>query len=130
MTSATAFRSAVAVLPCDDVLQLMTYFVDVLGFCRHFLYGDPPVYGAVKADDALLYICHDPAFARVIREQNLHPDLFIWVTNVDEHYARHRNNGAQVVEELANRPWDARQYTLLAPNGYHLKIAEPLDDEE
>lgn len=30
----------------------------------------------------------------------------------------------------AIRAWDARQYVIEDPNGYHLKIAEPLDVDE
>jgi uncharacterized glyoxalase superfamily protein PhnB len=128
MTNVGTCQSSVAVLPTDDVLELVAYFVDVLGFSRHFVWGEPPVYAGVRADEALIYICHDPAFAQAIRENDLHPDVFIWVSGIDEHYARLRRNGANVVEALSERPWDARQYSVRAPNGYHLKFAEPIDD--
>ena len=31
--------------------------------------------------------------------------------------------GAKIFEEIADRPWDARQYLIEDPNGYHIKIA-------
>jgi hypothetical protein len=130
MTNAIGYRNAVPVLPSEYVLALMEYFIDVLGFSKYFVWGDPPVYGAVKAGEALLYINLDPPFVQAMRERDLHPDLFLWVSGVDEHYARHSEYGADVVEQLSNRPWDARQYTLRAPNGYYVKIAEPIGDED
>jgi hypothetical protein len=35
--------------------------------------------------------------------------------------------GAKIVEEISNRPWDARQYVIEDPNGYYIKVAEPTD---
>ena len=37
-----------------------------------------------KAGSAILYICQDAATAAAIRSQGLGPDLFLWVTDIDE----------------------------------------------
>ena len=127
--SLQTFRSAVPVIAANDVLATVRYFQEVLGFEQHFVWCDPPVYAAVKLGGALIYITHDPDMARAIRECDLRPDLFLWVSDIDTVYAEHKARGAEIVEEIANRPWDARQYVVREPNGYRLKIAEPLDDE-
>jgi uncharacterized glyoxalase superfamily protein PhnB len=123
------FRAAVPVLCTEDVAASMQYLEHILGFVEQFRWGDPPVYAGVKAGDALLYVCHDPAMARAIREHELGPDVFLWVEGVDALYAMHRTRGADIVEALEDRPWGARQYVVREPNGYRLKIAQQLNDE-
>jgi uncharacterized glyoxalase superfamily protein PhnB len=124
------YCSAVPVIATDDVAASVDYFVRVLGFVSEFLWGDPPVYAGVSAGKAVLYLARDSEMARVIREHRLSPELFLWVTGVDSVYARHQAAGAQIVEALSDRPWGARQYVLREPNGYHMKIAEALCDDD
>jgi uncharacterized glyoxalase superfamily protein PhnB len=50
------------------------------------------------------------------------------VQDVDKAFEDHQRRGAKIVEELADRPWDARQYVIEDPGGYYLKIAEPIDE--
>ena len=125
------YRSTVPVIATVDVAASVVYFVRVLGFAPEFLWGDPPVYAGVNAGKAVIYFARDSEMARLIREHGLAPELFLWVTGVDNVYARHRAAGAIIVEALSDRPWGARQYVLREPNGYHLKIAELLccDDD-
>ncbi len=42
-------------------------------------------------------------------------------------FAELKARGAKVIEEPSDRPWDARQFVVEDPNGYRVKIAEPLD---
>jgi uncharacterized glyoxalase superfamily protein PhnB len=118
------YHSAVPVIATEDVAASVDYFVRKLGFDSDFRWGDPPVYAGVRAGEVEIYFTHDPATSRAIRERGLAPDLFLWVNDVDDIYARHRANGAEIVEDLAERPWGARQYVVREPNGYHLKIAQ------
>src|SRR5262245_8443978 len=120
------FHSAVPVISTDDVAASVEYFVRKLGFAPDFVWGDPPVYAGVKAGDAEVYLTYAPATSHAIREHALAPDVFLWVNGIDEIYAEHCAKGATIVEELSVRPWGARQYVVREPNGYHLKIAEPL----
>jgi uncharacterized glyoxalase superfamily protein PhnB len=120
-------RNAVPVIATADVQFTVAYYMRVLGFAEHFIYGDPPVYAGIERDGVLLYIARDPELASVLkRHPNLHPEVFLWVHSVDKVFAEHKRRGAVIVEEIADRAWDARQYVVEDPNGYHLKIAEPL----
>ena len=47
--------------------------------------------------------------------------------DIDTVFEEHKRRGANIIEELATRRWDARQYVVEDPNGYRLKIAEPVD---
>jgi uncharacterized glyoxalase superfamily protein PhnB len=122
------FKSAVPVVSTADVRATVEYYSRVLGFREHFIFGDPPVYAGVERDGVLLYVTHDPAMATMLEGNDLHPDIFLWVEDVDAAFADHQQRGARVIEAVADRPWDARQYVLEDPNGYRLKIAQPLDE--
>lgn len=121
-------KASVPVISTADVRASIDYYVCVLGFREHFVFGEPPVYAGVERDGVLLYLTHDPRMAALLRSNDLHPDVFLWVQDVDAMFAEHRRNGAKIVEDISDRPWDARQYVLEDPNGYRLKIAEPIDE--
>jgi uncharacterized glyoxalase superfamily protein PhnB len=127
-TTLVRYRSAVPVIATDDVLAAPDYYTRVLGFEKHFVYGDPPVYAGIRRDEMLLYLTLDPEMVSALKKSGLHPDVFLWVEDVDAAYQQHQAGGARIVEEIADRPWDARQYVVEDPNGYHLKFAEPLDE--
>jgi uncharacterized glyoxalase superfamily protein PhnB len=123
-------QQAVPVIATADVSSSVAYYTGVLGFTKHFVFGDPPVYAGVRRDDALIYITKDDKLAAALKELDLHPDVYLWVREVDKVFAEHKSRGAKVIEAISNRPWDARQYVIEDPNGYFIKIAEPLDDDE
>ena len=122
------YKNAVPVVAATDVRAGVDYYAQVLGFTEHFIFGDPPVYAGVKREGVLLYISLDVTLVEILKSNKLHPDLFIWVQDIDKAYAEHQTLGAKLVEEISDRPWDARQYVIEDPSGYHLKIAEPLDE--
>jgi uncharacterized glyoxalase superfamily protein PhnB len=124
------YRSAVPVIATADVLSTVAYYKDVLGFSEHFLFGDPPVYAGIERNGVILYIAHDAKLAAMLTSSDLHPEVFLWVQDVDRVFGEHKLRGAKIVEELADRAWDARQYVIEDPNGYHLKVAEPIDEED
>ena len=119
-------QSAVPVIATEDVMETVRYFEEVLGFEKQWTWGDPPEYAGLKAGDALLYVNYDPDMADAIGEDGLAPEIFLWVEGINEVYEQHRSCGAEVIEELCERPWGAKQYVVLEPNGYRIKIAEDL----
>jgi uncharacterized glyoxalase superfamily protein PhnB len=67
----------------------------------------------------LLYITQDIELASALKKSDLHPDVFLWVQNLDKVFEEHKRCGANIVEDIADRAWDARQYVIQDPNGYH-----------
>ncbi len=122
------YKTAVPVIATTDVRATIDYYSRVLDFREHLVFGDPPVYAGVERDGVLLYISLDEALASALANLDLHPDVFLWVKDVDKLFDEHRSRGAKIVEDIADRPWDARQYVIADPNGYHIKIAEPTED--
>jgi catechol 2,3-dioxygenase-like lactoylglutathione lyase family enzyme len=124
------FRSAVPVVATSDVAATVRYFEQTLGFKQQWIWGDPPVYAGIRAGGAMLYVTYDPDLAAVIQERHLHPDIFLWVNDIDSIYAQHCTSHAEITEELTARPWGVRQYVVREPNGYLLKVAESVDEKE
>jgi uncharacterized glyoxalase superfamily protein PhnB len=121
------FKNSVPVVSTSDIRSTINYYTRVLGFNEHFVFGEPPVYAGLERDGVLLYVTHDPRLAAALKHSDLHPDIFMWVQDIDSVFDDHRRRGANIVEQLSDRPWDARQYVVEDPNGYRLKIAEPVD---
>jgi hypothetical protein len=53
----------------------------VLGFSFDFKYGDPTVYAGVKSNQAEIYFCDSSVQAHIVKENNLTPEIFIWVAD-------------------------------------------------
>jgi uncharacterized glyoxalase superfamily protein PhnB len=122
------YRNSVPVVATADVAATMKYYADVLGFSVLFSFGSPLVYAGMQRDGVQLYISQDENLADAIAQQTLHPEIFLWVEDVDAWFVQHQRNGARIIEEISDRPWDARQYVIEDPNGYFIKVAQPLDD--
>jgi uncharacterized glyoxalase superfamily protein PhnB len=122
------YQRAVPVIATADVRATLDYYIQVLGFAVYFTFGDPLEYAGVHRDDVQIYVTRDKKLAAALRSLDLHPDIFLWVKQVDSVYEVHRSRGAKIVEEKSNRPWDARQYVIEDPNSYYIKVAEPTDE--
>jgi uncharacterized glyoxalase superfamily protein PhnB len=124
-SSTLAIHSAVPVISTDDIQKSISYYTKVLGFSLDFEFGEPTVYAGVKSGDAEIYFTYDPGFFKAIRENQVHPEVFIWLSDANRLFETHVANGAEIIEPISDRPWGARQYVVKEINGYHLKFAQP-----
>jgi len=56
--------------------------------------------------------------------------LYVYVDDVDGHYAQAQAAGAAVVLELADRPWGDRTYQVADPQGHQWIFAQHVRDVE
>lgn len=122
----TTIHSAVPVIATDDIQKSLSYYADVLGFERDYTYGEPPVFAGVKSGDVEIYFTYSPEYSNLIKNKNLIPEIFIWVTEASGLFQQHVAKGAEIFEDISDRPWGARQYVVKDINGYHLKFAQPI----
>jgi uncharacterized glyoxalase superfamily protein PhnB len=54
--------------------------------------------------------------------------LYVYVDDVDAHYARARTAGATIVLELEERPWGDRTYQAADPEGHQWTFAQHVRD--
>ena len=126
INSPEIIHSTVPVISTADIKKSIAYYSEILGFLPDFEYGEPVVYAGVRSGEAEIYFTHDPDFARMIEEKQIHPEIFIWISNAVELFEIHRQKGAEIIEPLADRPWGSRQYVVEEINGYLLKFAQPI----
>jgi uncharacterized glyoxalase superfamily protein PhnB len=124
------YRGSIPVISTSNMLETLHYYTAVLGFQQYFVYGEPPVYAGVQHDDVELYITLDEKLAATLKAADVHPEIFLWVEDANAMFAEHRSRGAKIIEPIADRPWDARQYVIEDPNGYFLKVAEPIETDK
>ena len=75
-------KDSVPVIATADVRGTIDWYVRVLGFREHFVFGEPPVYAGLERDGVLLYVTHDPEMVSALKESGSHPDIFLWVEGV------------------------------------------------
>ncbi len=51
-------------------------------------------------------------------------ELYTYAENVDEYYARVRDAGTQVTQEITDQYWGDRTFTVTDPDGYVLTFAQ------
>ena len=125
-SSSTQILGTVPVIATEDIQKSISYYVDVLGFSFDFKYGEPAVYAGVKSGSAGIYFTYDPPLVKIIKEQKVNPEIFIWITDAIHLFKKHVEKGAEIFEPLSDRSWGVREYVITEINGYHLKFAQLL----
>ena len=114
-------HSSEAILAVSDVRQTVRFYRDVLGFESEWFWQDPPTFGGVRWGHIQIMFCLQP-------HMKGKTDGLMHMFNVDDvrgHYERHKTAGAPMFSELENKPWGIAEYTVLDPNGYHLRFGGP-----
>jgi uncharacterized glyoxalase superfamily protein PhnB len=127
------FFGAVPVFLVDDVLVTAEYYRETLGFELNFIWGEPPSYGSVSRDDAIINFSRSmPAGRRngmAAAGAGNGVDVIIVVKSIDEVYEELRQRGATITMELETQVYAMREFQLRDNNGYILAIAEEIEAE-
>jgi catechol 2,3-dioxygenase-like lactoylglutathione lyase family enzyme/GNAT superfamily N-acetyltransferase len=118
---ATMMTRSTAVLACADVQQTVDFYCNTLGFKLHWLWEDPPTFGAIGMGHVEVFLQRRPDLAG---KTEGHAHCF-HVTDADGLHAQHAAAGAPILAPPANKPWGMREYTVRDPNGYHLRFLGP-----
>ena len=120
-----------AVLPSSDVEEALDYYTDTLGFVE--LFRQPGPEG--KLVNARV------AYAGGQVMLNLNPEMaphagggvYLWFRlfedDIDSLYERYVAAGVQVVEEIGDRFWGDRSFTVTDHAGFHLAFNKAIDGE-
>lgn len=106
----TIIDQPVPQLPVADVQRSQEYYRDVLGFDIAWMYPDKSI-GAVTRGPVSIFLAK--AAGRI------HPNIhWIFSEDVDATYAELQAKGANITEEIENKPWNIRQFTIKDLNGH------------
>jgi catechol 2,3-dioxygenase-like lactoylglutathione lyase family enzyme len=102
-----------------DLEAAMRYYRDELGFTVAWKWGDPPQRAGVVLDDI--------EFQLVAPGPGIPPGpalVYCHMTGLDGYYAECRARGAEIALELGDRPWGARDFRIVDPDGNRIGFAE------
>jgi len=113
-----------------DITAACGYFTSKLGFEVVFTYGEPPFYGQVRRDKALLnlrMVC-EPVFAGDIREREELLGASMTVDSaaeIKQLFLQYQAAGVDFFRPLKQEPWGARNFIVRDPDGNLLLFAGP-----
>ena len=107
-----------AIFAVRDVEATIDFYKRVLGFNNDWRWGTPVTFGGASYGNVSVMFHLQPQIAQHI-EGHQH---FYWSDDIDATHAQHQARGAAIVSPIENKPWRVREYTVLDPNGYHLRF--------
>src|SRR5690349_10749865 len=90
-----------AILAVADVAATIRFCREKLGFTDGWCWDDPPTFGGVRWGEVSLMLSLNVELAKHV-EGHQH---YFFVKGVDELYARHHQNGVEIISPLERKPW-------------------------
>jgi catechol 2,3-dioxygenase-like lactoylglutathione lyase family enzyme len=122
--------SVAAHLYVRDLKASADFFTNKLGFAIDFIYGDPPFYGQVSRDNALLALRYmdEPFFAEDVREREALLSASITLASAEEIkqlFLDYQSADVPLAQSLRNEPWGAKTFIVKDPDGNLILFAGP-----
>jgi catechol 2,3-dioxygenase-like lactoylglutathione lyase family enzyme len=122
--------SVAAHLYVRDLKAATDFFTTKLGFTVDFVYGDPPFYGQVSRDNALLALrsIDEPVFAADIRQREDLLSASITLGSADEItqlFLAYQAADVSLHQPLREEPWEAKTFIVKDPDGNLILFAAP-----
>ncbi|HJQ40565.1 MAG TPA: VOC family protein [Thermoanaerobaculia bacterium] len=108
-----------ACLSVPDIRAAVDFYTNRLGFQCAFTDGEPPAFAGVNLGEVQIFL----------RQGTPSPEgcaVFFVVGDADELLDFHRKNGVEVAQEIGDRPYAIRDYTIRDLNGYSLSFGHHL----
>jgi predicted lactoylglutathione lyase len=118
----TTFPQAVPEIPVGNVEHAAAYYVNVLGFS--FDWGDDAGgIGGISQGDCRMFLTNAP-FRGV---DGLKAPVIVWLNlnskqEVDELFERWKDAGAKILQDVEDKPWKLREFTVADLDGNRLRV--------
>jgi len=128
--SQPVLTSVTAHLYVRDLKASTDFFSTKLGFAIDFIHGDPPFYGQVSRDNALLALrsMDESFFAEDIRQREGLLSASITLASADEIerlFLAYQAADVPLAQSLRNEPWGAKTFIVNDPDGNLILFAGP-----
>jgi len=107
------------IFPVRDIRETIRYWREVLGFTHQWTWGEPPSHGGVSWQKAFVQFARDPDLAAGSKGNG----IWIRLRHIEELYALHERNKAEIVAPLELQAYGLAQYTVREINGYYVHFA-------
>jgi catechol 2,3-dioxygenase-like lactoylglutathione lyase family enzyme len=123
-------NSIAAHLYVRDLKASTEFFTAKLGFTVDFVYGEPPFYGQVRRDNALLALrsMDEAVFAKGFREREELLSASITVANaaeIEQLFQAYQAAEVSFAQPLRDEPWGAKTFIVKDPDGNLILFAGP-----
>lgn len=121
----------VPILIYDDVGKAIDWLCGAFGFTERlrFATADGKVrHAQLDYSDGCIMLGMQGAEFRVPRAHEVNQYVLVHVDEIDQHFERAKNFGANIVESLADKPFGERQYTVLDPGGHRWTFSKHVAD--
>ncbi len=120
-------RQIAPVFFTEDIPRTLAYYKDKLGFACLGTWMDPPVYAIVACDEhAIHFRCAAPPTANPDKYADELLDAYIFVEDADALCAEFAARGVEFTRELANMPWNSREFVVKDCDGRLLAFGRNL----
>ena len=96
-----------------DIPRTLAYYETKLGFKCLGAWQDPPVYAIIARDQhAIHFRCTPPPTANPSKYSDELLDAYLFIEDADALYAEYAARGVEFARELANMPWNSREFVV------------------
>src|SRR5688500_12943014 len=110
-----------ASLAVGDLGAAIDFYTKKLGFTLAFTHGDPPTMAGVNLGDVQIFLQQGTPAPQGC-------SVFFVVGDADELFAFHRDGGVEVAQQVGDRPWGFRDFTVRDLHGYALTFGHRLQE--
>lgn len=96
-----------------DIPEAIDFYTTKLGFKFDFDWGDPPHFASVRLGNVALHLMKR-------KKGTGNCSAYFAVEDADSLYELHQSNGVEMTEDIADRPYDMRDYQVRDPYGNYL----------
>jgi uncharacterized glyoxalase superfamily protein PhnB len=111
----------------NDIPPTLAYYKDKLGFECVGTWLDPPVYAIVARDEHAIHLrCADPPRSNPDKYADELLDAYLSVEDADALYIEFAAKGVEFTRQLANTPWQSREFVVKDLDGRLLAFGSDL----
>lgn len=104
-----------------DVRAAVDYYVAKLGFREAFTWGDPVAFAGVNLGEVQMFLARGAP-----TPSSETGAVYFLVGDADQLFEFHRANGVEIAQEIDDRPYGIRDYTVRDLHGYYLVFGQHL----
>lgn len=121
------FEGVTPILNVNNLLASMDYYVNKLGFCKRWAWGEPPTFGCVARDKVSIFLCEGA-------QGRPGTWMMIFVDDVDALHTDWQQRGAKILQPPTNMPWKTREMHVEDLDGHRMRFGSdstgPVDLDE
>ena len=116
-------------LRVSNFMDSLNFYVDVLGFDRPPLWGDPPSFAMPSKDGFVIMLSYEEGKPPTPNGPMKEWDAYFWCEGLDEYYLHLKEQGATFIHEIETRPlYGMRELAVADPDGHMIVFAEDVDN--